>query len=340
MADPTTNTPGGTAQAAAPVGKTPSMQPIVGTGEDEGFALDMPLDGTAPGMGTPAGAVGSVEIGSDGKALDGEVIPPGDGAIPATETTPATEEPPAEGDTDTTPPPQGAVDTPLEAWDPTKPEVVTAYEKRYFDEAGKLNLLAVTKEFWSNAKDGKNGTLREDTYKYLEETLGVTKDAAKAIEKGLVADQAQENSRFWQRVGGKQRYAAALEWGKATYSPADKARFNAAINGLDVGARDDVIDALLSRYERANPGARQQQLRRGPPRRQAAPARSVTAQAEGVATAPASQVPYANSEAYTKAWQAAIATENAARTPAEKRAAASAREKVRQDGRASMKTWK
>lgn len=313
---------------ATPAPKAPSMSAIVGTGEDEGYSLDMPLDGTTPGAGTLAGASDSVELGQDGKVVGAEETP----AVATPEETPPAEE------EETTPPPADIpADNPLAPWDPANPEVTAAYEARYFDGNGKLNLVAVTKEFWSNAKEGKNGTLHEDTYKYLEETLGVTKEAAKAIEKGLVADQAQEDSRFWQKVGGKARYQAALDWGKATYSAADKARFNAGINGTDTGARDDVVDALLARYERANPRA---PLRRGPPRRQTSPARSVAATAEGAPSAPAAQVPYASQEAYTKAWQEVIAKENSARTPAEKRAAAVEREKVRAGARASQKTWK
>jgi len=293
------------------------------------------MDGTAPGTGTIAGQGASVSFGADGKPLE-ESPGMGTPTPPAPEETPPGEggdgAPPEEGDTPPAPTPEGA----LPEWDPEKPEVVSAYEQRYFNPEGKLDLAAVTKEFWANAKDGKNGTLNEGTYAYLEQALGVSKEAAKAIEAGLVAQQAQEQSRFWQKVGGRQRYAAALEWGKATYSDADKARFNAAIQGLDTGARDDAVDALLARYDRANPRA----ARRGPPRRPASPARSVTSQAEGAATAPASQVPYADQEAYTKAFQAAINAERDAKSPADRRKAQETRAKVQADGRVSMRHWK
>lgn len=321
MADPT-NTP-----AVEPT-KGPSMQPLVGLDADEGFSMDMPLDGSAPGAGQVTGVAATAEI------------VPADGApVVATPEAPVVED---EVVDDTTAPPEGtsAPEAALAAWDPANPEVVSAYEGRYFTQEGKLNLEAVTKEFWSNAKEGKAGTLHADTYKYLEETLGVTEAAAKSIEAGLVAQQAVDNSRFWQRVGGKARYSQALEWGKATYQQADKDRFNKAIGGADTGARDDAIDALLARFDRANPGARPQSTRRGPPRRQAAPARSVTTQAEGAATSATAQVPYADAAAYTKAFQTSINAVQDAKTPAERRVAEAARERVRQDGRASQKHWK
>jgi len=226
----------------------------------------------------------------------------------------------------------------LPDYDPENAEVTAQYEGRYFTEQGTLNLVALTTEYWSNAKDGKPGALHEGTYKYLEGALGVSKETAQEIEKGLVAQRQAEVSQFFQRVGGRKRYEAAVAWARKSYAQGDKDRFNAAVNGSDVGARDDAVDAMLARYDRANPGQRQFQ-RRGPPRRNAAPDRSVSSSASP-ASGGATQAAYASREAYTDAFNKAIAAEHNAKTPAERREATAAREKVRQDGRASQRFWK
>jgi hypothetical protein len=228
----------------------------------------------------------------------------------------------------------------LKPWNKDDPTVTEAYEKRYFNTAGKLNLEAVTREFWSNAKEGQAGALRDDTYKFIEDTLGVTKEAAQAIEAGLVARQAQENQSFWQRVGGKARYAEALEWGKANYSATDKASFNKAVQGIDPALRDMATDALMQRFERANP-QRQQAQRRGPPgsRPQYSPPRSVTTEASP-GNGASSNAPYANQQAYQDAFNKAIDAERNARTQADRRAAEAARAKVQKDGRLSRQFWK
>lgn len=233
---------------------------------------------------------------------------------------------------------------PLPKWDPESEETRAAYDTRFFNADQKLNLTALTTEFWANAKDGKAGSLGDDTYSYLEHTLGVTKDAAKAIEKGLVADRAAEDGKFWQRVGGKQRYADALQFGKDTYSPEAKARFNAAITGTDVGARDDAIDALMMRYQKANPQAGQSAAggRRVPPRRgPSSPERSVTTNAgAGGAGGGGESVPYPTQGAYQEAFTTANAAVRKAAPGEARRAAEAALAKVHADGRKSNRSWK
>lgn len=233
----------------------------------------------------------------------------------------------------------------LPKWDPENEETRAAYDTRFFNADQKLNLAALTTEFWGNAKDGKAGSLGDDTYSYLEHTLGVTKEAAKSIEKGLVADRVAEDGKFWQRVGGKQRYADALQFGKDTYSPEAKERFNKAITGTDSGARDDAIDALMMRYMKANPQAagldgRGQAGRRVPPPRRgpSSPERSITTNAG--AAGGGESVPYPTQAAYQEAFTKANAAVRKASPGDQRRSAEAELAKVHADGRKSNRSWK
>lgn len=229
----------------------------------------------------------------------------------------------------------------LGEWKPEDPEVAAKFEARYFTKEGKFNYAEVSREFYSNAKDGLPGTLHEDTYKFLEDTLGITKEAAQQIERGLVADGEKSTSAFYQRVGGKERYNAAVEWGKKNYTPAQRERFNTLTRGTDAAARDDAVDALLARFDKAVPKADATATRRGPPqRRAAAPERTVAGQGSTAAGGSSVAAPYKTQADYTAAFQTAINAERDAKTPQAKREATAAREKVRADGRRSQAQWR
>lgn len=338
MATETPASPSKTAPA------TPSQASRYQTGIDRDEVTSM--DVGQQGSDTPAEArtrsdhsaslefdprTGKLGAGEDGgakpKVAEGEEAPEG----AEKEAAAAEDKPPAADDGKALP-----------KWDPENEETRAAYDTRFFNADQKLNLTALTTEFWGNAKDGKVGSLGDDTYSYLEHTLGVTKDAAKAIEKGLVADRAAEDGRFWQRVGGKQRYADALQFGKDTYSPEAKARFNAAVQGTDVGARDDAIDALMMRYQKANPGAGAPTGRRVPPRRgPSSPERSVTTNAgAGGAGGGGESVPYPTQAAYQEAFTTANAAVRKAAPGEARRSAEAALAKVHADGRKSNRSWK
>lgn len=231
--------------------------------------------------------------------------------------------------------PAGEPEAALPDFDPANDEVRGKYDQRYFTEEGKLNLATLTKEFWGNAKDNTPGTLNAGTYKYLEAQLGLTKDAVTSIEKGLVAQQRESNSAFFNKVGGRQRWGEALEWGKKNYTPEQRERFNAVLQGSDGIARDEAVEALMARFGKVSPAP----SRRGPPRRGASPDRSATTQASPGAGASAGNVPYPTQADYQTAWGKALAAERSAKTPAEKREAEAAREKVRTDGRSSQRNW-
>lgn len=174
----------------------------------------------------------------------------------------------------------------LGEWNPEDPEVKAKYDERYFGEDGKLNRGVLADEFFRNYSKAENKAdagLNESTYAYLNDTLGLSKETVKEIERGQLALAQQNDTAFFERVGGKDRYEAALKWGRdGGYTKEQQERFNALRKkgGPDF---DDAVDALMQRYFRANRGKRQEQreaaeqpARRGPPkpRRASTPQRS------------------------------------------------------------------
>lgn len=325
----------------ATVTKKPSAL-ITEVQHDEQTVLDMPFNG-APGK--PSAAVvqrdaASLEFGAGGKPLVAAADLSSEFSDDFAAEKPAVVAEEAEAAV--------AVEA-LGEWKPEDPEVVSKFEARYFTKEGKLNLASVTKEFYSNAKaadkDGKGalvGTLHEDTYKFLEATLGVDKATAQQLERGLVADSARSTEAFYQQVGGKDRYNAAVEWGKKNYTAEQRERFNKATQGSDQAARDDAVDALFARFDKAVPKVTQAATRRGPPngQRRAAPERTVAGQGSTAAGGSSVAAPYKTQADYTAAFQTAINAERTATTPQAKRDAATAREKVRADGKRSQPQWR
>lgn len=305
---------------------------------DSNTSLEQPMGGSGKATTSQVDNPGaSIEFGADGKPLSTTAAPAA--VLEGGEAAALTEEVAA----------SVADEVALEAlgeWKVDDPEVAAKFEARYFSKEGKLKLDAVTKEFYANAKapdkDGKGGlvgTLHEETYKFLEDTLGITKEAAQQIERGLVADGEKATSAFYSRVGGKERYNAAVEWGKKNYTPAQRERFNALTSGSDAAARDDAVDALLARFDKATPHD-SGPARRGPPSRRAAPERTVAGQGSTAAGGSSVAAPYKTQADYTEAFQKAINAERDAKSPLAKREATAAREKVRADGRRSQAQWR
>lgn len=165
---------------------------------------------------------------------------------------------------------------PLPDFDLDNEDVVAKYDAKYITPEGKLDVTgSLSEEFWANydpANPSKPG-LGENTYKYLEERFGLDRAAVIEVEQGQVARQQKQQQEFYQRVGGKARYEAAVNWGRANYTPEQQAAFNAARQKGGT-AFDDAVDALLHRYGKVAP--QQQQGRRGPPRRPSTPSRDAT----------------------------------------------------------------
>jgi hypothetical protein len=241
-----------------------------------------PVDKYAPQRGdieTQVGGVGglTIEMGEDKPVLTREGS---EGLIHDTDTGGireddkgldlTDEEKAALGDDTGEKPPEGEKEKPegeegapevLPEFDPTKPEVVKAYDARYLSEDGKaFNEDALGKEWVANTKDGnpETGHLSESTYKWFE-TKGIPRAAVKQHEAGVLALQKVKAAEIITQAGGAEQYQAAVAWAREGGYPKDAAaKFNAAINGNDVAARKDAVDLLMSRFQKANPGRRAQ----------------------------------------------------------------------------------
>jgi hypothetical protein len=266
-----------------------------GTTHDDGLSLDFGMD--------------------DGLVEEREKPADGDGTEPAeaeAEETAAVEE-------------EAVALADLGEWKQDDPEIVAKFEARYFTPEGQLNQQALGAEFWeAYAKDPAKAELKPATYAFLKDTLGITKEFAQEIEKALVSQAKTNAFEFYGKFGGQERFQAAVKWGKGGgYTPAQKARFNAAMRA---GGEEwsEAVEALMARYNRINPlPSGGDGKRRGPPqggRRQSSPARQATG---GGAEAPSGDAGkgFPSILAYREAWRDALAKKKAAKTPEEKRAA-------------------
>lgn len=289
--------------------------------ETGGTSVDFDLDSGLPedldgeeGTGEPG--AGSAEGGEGGEGGEQE----------------ADQNEPSEGDPE-----------PLPEFDPNNAEVYDKYDARYLKEDGSLNEDAVGAEFWANfakSEDKKEfGHLPENTYKYFEDRFAVSREFIHRIERGLVADAQKQSAAFFERVGGQERYNAALDWArKGGYSKAQRDRYNAlAAKGGEEFT--DAVDALMARYERANPSAARKPGPRD--RRRSSPERSVTTgSAVGTGGASGGDT-YASEADWQKEWGSALANYRTAKregTAAERRAAQAEVERVRKKARRSRFT--
>ncbi|MER9178943.1 hypothetical protein [Mesorhizobium sp. M0767] len=137
---------------------------------------------------------------------------------------------------------------------------VAAYDERYTLEDGTIDLEgSLTTEFWANKEAGKEG-LNDATYAYLQ-TKGISKATIKQVEAMAITNKDAANQgvvaqdgKLFEIAGGSDKLALALAWGKAGgYDAAAQARFNKATKGTDFEAKQDAVEALMARYNRANP---------------------------------------------------------------------------------------
>ncbi len=195
------------------------------------------------------------------------------------------------------------------------PAVVEKFAARYFTEEGKLNEGSLTAEFWGNATKDQAGSLHESTYAYLEHQLGVSKDLVKDLEAGLVAKHqaasANLNQRVYAAAGDQATYEAAIQWASdGGYTPEQGNRLNALIQKQAEGW-EDAVEALVSRFRKANPQPQARSLPPGRPQRRSTPAR-IAGQEHSSTKPPAAQkeaptgdpeggsspAPYANADEY------------------------------------------
>lgn len=144
----------------------------------------------------------------------------------------------------------------LPDYNPEDPATVEAYESRLLQNDGTPNLDAISAQWFKNAAgDPTKGKLDEGTYEFLEGRYGLSREQIKELEAGQVARQSQGANAVYERAGGKPALDAAVAWGKqGGYTDAQRKRFNAAMNSGDPEAVADAVDALMSRYGKANPG--------------------------------------------------------------------------------------
>lgn len=223
----------------------------------------------------------------------------------------------------------------LGEFNPDDPEVTAKYDARYFKD-GKLNKDVLSKEFFANrSKDPNKAGLNEDTYKFLDATLGISKDVVKDIEAALVAQNQATAGAFYGKFGGQKRVEDALKWGKeGSYSEAQRKRFNEA---RDKGGAEyeEQLELLMARYNKARPWQERQEGRRGPPQRRSSPERSTTAGA-GAGGASDAGKGFASLEDYQQTIQKLIGNQRNAKTREEKATA----EKAIKDARIKAKKYR
>lgn len=152
----------------------------------------------------------------------------------------------------------------LPDFDPEDPEVVEAYDAKFTTEDGSLDADgALSAEYFANLEQGIDG-LNEATYEYLA-SKGISKATVKQIEAMAATNRDAEkakaagsveaqDAKLFEIAGGPDELAKALAWGKeGGYTADQQKRFNKITSGKDLEAKQEVVEALMSRYRRANP---------------------------------------------------------------------------------------
>lgn len=229
------------------------------------------------------------------------------------------------------PQPTGEPTEDLGEYKPQDAEVTAKFDARYFNEEGKLNKEALAAEFWGNATKDSPGKLHEGTYAFLENRLGISKDVVNDIEAALVTQHQQAavglTARVHEAAGGKDTYNAAIAWASAGgYTPEHGNRLNQLIQKMETGW-EDAVEALVSRFRKANPEAPSTKLPPGPPaRRSSVPARVAGAAGDKPPAQPQSKessekqpeegqvVPFKNADEYLAALGEALKSGDPKRT--------------------------
>lgn len=104
---------------------------------------------------------------------------------------------------------------------------------------------------WENlaSEYAENGTLSEESIKEL--TKVVPEPFVNQYLEALGAQEELMTIKVHDVMGGTENYDTVIEWAKTGLKPAEKARFNEALNGTVKGAVD-MATALKNRYEKIN----------------------------------------------------------------------------------------
>lgn len=222
-------------------------------------------DFMSPGQDGNAPAPKVTERSADGTGMDFNP----DGTVESTAQPPAQpagEEPkPGEGE-DTAAPEDGAEEAAegeqegaeeeakeLPSWDPENEEAAKAWDERFFPGDGTtLNTEGFAAELEANmSKEGGKAELNADSYAYLNDRLGVSKDYVDQIIAGQLAVRAQNKATFEGMAGDMDVYNAKVDWGTQNFTAAQKEAFNAALASGDVSAVQEQLDLLDVRMTRA-----------------------------------------------------------------------------------------
>lgn len=99
----------------------------------------------------------------------------------------------------------------------------------------------------------QNGQLSERAYRELEEKAGLPRVMVDSYCAGQQARYELWVGHVKSMVGGEENYAELMAFANETYSDSEKDAFDRAINSGDPQAARMVLDALVYRYQEANP---------------------------------------------------------------------------------------
>ena len=99
----------------------------------------------------------------------------------------------------------------------------------------------------------QNGQLSERAYRELEEKAGLPRVMVDSYCAGQQARYELWANHVKSMVGGEENYAELMSFANETYSDSEKDAFDRAINSGDPQAARMVLDALVYRYQEANP---------------------------------------------------------------------------------------
>lgn len=236
----------GNNRGAATLDFTDGEAGTVKSSEVSGGGLDFEADGKVSRTGLGNREAGEVEPEDD--LEDEDLGDDGDDKKPA-----EGEEPGADDKTE-----EETTEDDLGDFDPDNEETVSKFDAKFTVEGegggAEINQAAFSAEVDADLKAGGTGSLKPATYEYLKARFGVTKEYADSLIKGQLALRSQNEDAFYAKVGGAETYAKKLEWAKTGYTPAQKARFNAAVAAGGEEAAD-ALDLLNAKYAAANKGA-------------------------------------------------------------------------------------
>ncbi len=179
---------------------------------------------------------------------------------------------------------EGSSET-LPKFDADNADTVAEYDAVFLTDTGAPNLAQFSQDFF---KGGEK--LSDNHYAYLA-SKGYDKATVDEVIAGQLARRDTAQQAIVQRAGGKANLESAVKWGATGgYTPAQKARFNQAMQSSDPEVVAEAVDALMLRY------------RQTPAGRRANPVRTVAGNAGGGGSAPSGVQPYASHAE----WQADI----------------------------------